>query len=201
MLVAAGLAPEATRLSGRALQPLLSVSRGAPPPWREYVFGLTTGSFPGNCFVQHSIRDARFKLISSPQPNTPNPIAESYLNPDHPFPVVSGATREEQAAAPPVVREALARWSSPPRYELYDLSRDPGEWHDLAGDPRYGQEKARLIAALQAWQAQTRDPFLDQTNVDSFVDEQLANRDLGYRKKDDFRWSYLETFVRWRERH
>ena len=31
--------------------------------------------------------------------------------------------------------------------------------------------------------AHTRDPFLDRANVDAFVAEQLANRDLGYRKK------------------
>lgn len=198
ILAAAGSGSDVTRLSGRALQPLLA--REAPPPWREFVFGLTTGSFPGNCFVQHSIRDVRFKLISSPRPKTKNLIADSYLDPNHRNYVVSGATLDEQAAAPPLVREALARWSRPPRYELYDLDRDPGEWHDLADDPRYGREKARLIAALREWQVQTRDPFLDQANVHSYVDEQLANCDLGYRKKSDFRWKYLETFPRWRER-
>lgn len=196
-LVAAGLQSAAASLPGRALQPLL---RGASaPPWREYIFGLTTGSFPGACFVQHSVRDARFKLISSPRPGTENLDAGTYLDPQHPNHVVSGATPAEQAAAPPLVRDAFARWSRPPRYELYDLMSDPGEWHDLADDPQYGPAKARLIAALHDWQVQTRDPFLDQANVDAYVEEQLANRDLGYRKRAEFRWKYLETFPRWRE--
>jgi N-sulfoglucosamine sulfohydrolase len=44
---------------------------GEPPgQWREYIFALVTGAFPRACHVQHSIRDARFKLISSPRPAT-----------------------------------------------------------------------------------------------------------------------------------
>ena len=56
----------------------------------------------------------------------------------------------------------------------------------------------RLTAALEDWQRQTRDPFLDRANVDAFVKEQLANRDLLYRKNESFRWSYLEEFANWR---
>jgi N-sulfoglucosamine sulfohydrolase len=194
---AAGIESAAAALSGRALQPLLA---GEPSPdWRQYVFGLTTGAFPRACFVQHSIRDARYKLICSPRPGTENLDAGTYLDPRHPHFVVTGATPEEQAAAPGSVRNAFDRWSRPPRYELYDLSRDPDEWHDLADDPQHAEVKRRLIAALADWQRRTRDPFLDQANVDAFVEEQLANRDLRYRKKQGFRWSYLETFPTWRD--
>ena len=183
-------------LPGRALQPLL---RGdASPAWREYNFGFTTGSFPRACFVQHAIRDQRFKLISSPRPLTENLDAGTYLDEQHQHFVVSGATAKEQAAASPHVRQAFARWSRPPRYELYDLQQDPNEWHDLADDLQHAKVKERLIAALRDWQQQTRDPFIDEDNVDAFVNEQLANRDLGYRKKKDFRWSYLDDFPKWR---
>jgi N-sulfoglucosamine sulfohydrolase len=113
--------------------------------------------------------------------------------------VVTGATREEQAAAPEHVRAAHTMWQRPPRYELYDLQSDPDEWHNLADDPRYGEVKARLIGALEDWQKETRDPFIDRVNVDDFVEEQLANRDLGYRKKKDFRWTYLDAFREWRK--
>lgn len=197
-LLAAGLGSAAKDLPGRALQPLL---RGEPVDgWREYIYGLTTGSFPRACFVQHSIRDARWKLISSPRPDTENLDAGTYLDPAHPHYVVSGATPEEQAAAPAAVREAWARWSRPPRYELYDLASDPCEWRNLAEDPRHQEVKSRLIAALEQWQELTRDPFLDQANVESYVAEQLAHRDLGYRKQPAFRWNHLETFRQWRER-
>jgi len=186
-------------LPGRALQPLLANENA--PAWRRYNFGFTPGSFPRACFVQHAIRDDRFKLISSPQPGTENLDAGTYLDERHPHFVVSGATAVEQAAASDVVQKAFARWSRPPRYELYDLDTDPDEWINLAEDPQFASEKHRLIAALQQWQADTADPFRVQSHVDAYVAEQLANRDMGYRKKPAFRWSYLESFSKWRAAH
>ena len=82
---------------------------------------------------------------------------------------------------------------------MYDLETDPDEWHNLADDPDYAEIKSRLISALEKWRRETRDPFLDEDNLESFVAEQLANRDLGYRKARDFRWSYLDVFPKWRK--
>ena len=196
ILQAAGMDSAATELPGLALQPLLA---GKPvPQWRQYIFAMTTGAFPRACFVQHSIRDTRFKLIASPRAGTKNLIAGTYLDQSHPHFVVSGITAEEQKAASKPVRVAWDRWSCPPRYELYDLHRDPCEWHSLADDPQYADVKQRLVTALVDWQKETRDPFVDQANVNAFVEEQLANRDLRYRKNRSFRWSYLDSFSKWR---
>lgn len=183
-------------LTGRSLQPLL---RDEPlPDWRKYNYGFTTGSFPRACFVQHSIRDQRYKLISSPRPGTENLDAGTYLDEEHQHFVVSGAIAAEQATAAEHVRQSFQRWSNPPRFELYDLQTDPHEWLNLADDRAHAEVKERLIAALHTWQQSIRDPFIDQANVDNFVIEQLANRDLGYRKKKQFRWSYLDDFPKWR---
>ncbi|MBC8871603.1 MAG: DUF4976 domain-containing protein, partial [Planctomycetes bacterium] len=138
------------------------------------------------------------KLLSSPRPGTDNLISRSYLDESHPYFVVSGATAADQAAIAPHVRDAFDRWSRPPRYELYDLKSDPHEWHNLADDPQFAAVKNRLIKALADMQQRTHDPFLDPANIEAFVAEQLANRDLRYRKKKDFRWSYLESFPAWR---
>ncbi len=195
ILNAAGLeVPE--ELPGFPLQPLLK--NETPPTWRKYSFALTTGSFPRACFVQESVRDQRYKLISSPQPNTENLDANTYLDEKHQHYVVSGATAEEQAASPKHVQNAFALWSKPPRYELYDLENDPYEWNNLAENPAHSETLNRLKKALRDWQIQTRAPFLEQKHVDDFVNEQLANRDLKYRKKKDFRWSYLDQFSHWR---
>lgn len=185
----------AERLPGRALQPCLQTE---PANWRKYIYGFTTGSFPRACFVQHSVRDRRYKLISNPRPRTENLDAGTYLDEGHQHFVVSGATPAEQAAASDLVRAAFARWSSPPRYELYDLEQDPHEWQDLSEDPAFGAVKQRLVDALVQHQTETADPFLVQAHVDAFVAEQLANRDLGYRQRPSFRWSYLDKFARWR---
>lgn len=196
VLSAAGMSAP-SQLTGRPLQPLCSKDK--TPAWRRYNFGFTTGSFPRACFVQHSIRDEQFKLISSPRPGTDNLDAQTYLDPNHQHFVISGATPDEQAIAPDYVQAAFRRWSHPPRYELYDLKNDPHEWKNLAENPQYAEVRDRLIAALKNWQTQTRDPFVVPAHVNAFVEEQLANRDLAYRKQKGFRWSYLTEFKNWRE--
>lgn len=185
-----------TNLPGWNLKPLLADSK--PIEWRQYIFGFTTGSFPRNCFIQHSLRDTRYKLISSPRPGTKNLISSSYLDKKHPHFVISGATAKDQATVIESVKKAFELWSRPPRYELYDLQEDPYEWNNLAEDPSYAETKSRLIKALTELQERTRDPFLDQKNVDAFVEEQLAHRDMKYRKQKVFRWSYLDIFPQWR---
>ncbi|MCB1233107.1 MAG: sulfatase [Verrucomicrobiae bacterium] len=184
-------------LTGRALQPLLRGEK--PADWRQYVFALTTGSFPRACYVQESVRDERYRLISSPRPGTRNLDAGTYLDPEHPHHVVSGLVSEERASVSPEVETAFRRWENPPRYELYDLESDPNEWENLTDDPDHAEAKARLVAALEAWQEQIRDPFSDRENVDAFVEEQLDYLDLRYRKQKDFRWRYLDTFPAWRK--
>lgn len=185
-----------SNLPGRQLQPLLAGSKKTA--WRQYIFGFTTGSFPRNCFVQHSIRDKRYKLISSPNAGTDNPIAGSYLDQSHQHFVVSGATGNDQATVSQRVRAAFDRWKRPPRYELYDLQNDPYEWRDLSEDPAHVEVQRRLIKALTDLQQGTHDPFLDPHNVEAYVSEQLANQDLGYRRNNSFRWSYLDEFPAWR---
>ncbi|MCP4787544.1 MAG: hypothetical protein GY903_18340 [Fuerstiella sp.] len=195
ILVAAAI-DIADELPGRDLQPLLRDE--ASVEWRQYSYALTTGSFPRACFVQHSIRDQRYKLISSPRPGTENLDAGTYLDEQHQHFFVSGATSVEQAAAPKHVRQAFARWSRPPRYELYDLQTDPNEWHNLVGSSEHGTTLNRLKDALRDWQMRTRDPFIETEHVDAYVTEQLSNLDLGYRKDRTFRWSYQDDFLAWR---
>ena len=195
VLQAVGMESAAGELPGRDLRPFVG-REGAGPVAPVYLRAGNGRHFPRACFVQHSIRDERFKLISSPRPGTENIHSGTYLDPEHLHFVITGATEEEQAAAPEHVRAAHAMWRRPPRYELYDLQSDPDEWYNLADNPQYSEVKARLVGALEDWQRETRDPFLDRANVDAFVEEQLANRDLGYRKKKRFRWTYLDAFAR-----
>lgn len=197
--LAASGATASEKLPGRDLRPLLGEKRDVP--WRRYNFGFTTGSFPGNCFIQHAVRDERYHLIVTARPQTENLIAHSYLDESHPNFVISGAKTADCANLEPHVRAAWDRWLLPPQYELYDLKADPNEWHDLADDPAHADVKSRLIAALTAQQKEMHDPFLDPANVEAFVQNQLSNRDLSYRKDKDFRWPYLDTFPEWRSRN
>lgn len=184
-------------LSGSALQPLL---RNQPVEnWREHLFAMTTGSFPGNCYVQHSVRDHRFKLIYSPRHGTQNRIAASYLDEQHPFYVITGVKQTERLTASPKAEAAYQLWERPPRYELYDLQSDPHEWQNLADNPSYEEDRDRLIAILNDFQSRTRDPFQNLDLLDAFVKEQLANLDMNYRQQSDFRWNYVRDFHTWRQ--
>ena len=49
-----------------------------------------------------------------------------------------------------------------PRFELYDLQTDPDEVRNLATDPHYRSELARMQAKLKAFQQRTRDPWLSK---------------------------------------
>ena len=196
-LQAAGI-KQPSNLPGSSLKPLLA--NQGEVQWRDYAFAMTTGSFARACFVQHSVRDQRYKLISNPRPGTVNLDSRTYLDPTHEHFVISGATPADQRTASDKVKAAFSLWSRPPRYELYDLQADPYEWHNLAEDPEHAKTKDRLIKALTEWQTETRDPFLDQANVEAYVAEQAANYDSKYRGKKGFRWSYLDTFPQWREK-
>lgn len=186
-------------LSGRKLQPVFTDQK--VNDWRKYIYAMTTGSFPGNCYLQFSIRSERFKLIHSPRAGEDNYIAHSYLNSAHPFFVEPGVRPHERAMVSRTVEEAYARWENPPEYELYDLQKDPYEWSDLAGDPAYANIKERLIESLYQFRHDTRDPFLDRSNLDAFMEEQLENRDMAYRKQEGFIWSYHDAFKVWRAQH
>jgi hypothetical protein len=44
-------------------------------------------------------------------------------------------------------------WSSDGDHELFDIRRDPGELHDLAGEPAYGAVQRHLESLLEAYVA------------------------------------------------
>ena len=67
----------------------------------------------------------------------------------------------ERQPAKMLGRRPIAQFLQRPRFELYDLSRDPDEVVNLADDPAQQTLKAELLAKLKAWQAATKDPRPD----------------------------------------
>jgi N-sulfoglucosamine sulfohydrolase len=53
-----------------------------------------------------------------------------------------------------------------PKEELYDLTKDPNELHNVAGDPKYADVLGDLRKRLRAWQEQTRDPWIIKYNYE-----------------------------------
>ena len=52
-------------------------------------------------------------------------------------------------------------WNASAEDELYDLELDPGELRNLATDPVYRDELARLRHRLVAWMEEIGDPLLN----------------------------------------
>ncbi len=67
------------------------------------------------------------------------------------------------------VEQAFATFADPPAFELYDLQKDPIEFHNLAGDPHYAPVLERLQAALLQWRWTMDDPFLDEAFVRRYI--------------------------------
>ena len=81
-----------------------------------------------------------------------------------------------------------------PRMELYDLEQDPNEFDNLSGRPEYGEVQRRLLAALKAWQEETRDPLQDPEKLALLKAEMdtVVREKVNYRKEKAFRWKYLD---------
>lgn len=194
VLAAAGVAPPGN-LPGRSLIPLLSEGDHGPDGvrWRTHLVGMTTGSAPALYFPQESIRGERFKLIVSPERNRVNARAKAYLN-QYNAHFIAGTNQTEIAASPPHVQAAYARYLNPPAVELYDLESDPHEWHNLADDDRYAEQREQLLLALRQWQKRTRDPLGDPEMLSRLTEEHDRAPSLNYRRDDSFRWKYLDYF-------
>jgi len=101
---------------------------------------------------QRAVRDERFKYIRSWHPEVPggHPLAfRDNLAMMQELHTLRGSGELEPDAL---------RWFEPPgRERLYDTQSDPHELHDLAGDPSFEADLARLRAALDQWLARTQD--------------------------------------------
>jgi N-sulfoglucosamine sulfohydrolase len=162
---AAGGTPPAI-LDGRSLLPVLL---GKTQEHKEYVFGemTTRGIIDGSeHFGIRSIRSRRFKYVWN---FTPEVAFQNACT-------SSGIFRSwrAKAASDPDAAEKVRRYERRPREELYDVTRDPYEWNNLADDPAYAQAKAALRKRLLEWMDAMGDQG-QQTELDAF-DHRTANR-------------------------
>lgn len=139
---AAGGTPPAV-LDGKSLLPVLL---GKQKEHKEYVFGemTTRGIINGSeHFGIRSIRSRRFKYIwnFSPEVKFRNVCVKSAVF----------KSWQAKAANDADAAEKVRRYQERPSEELYDVTKDPYEWNNLAGDPRYAEAKAQLKKRLVQW--------------------------------------------------
>lgn len=139
---AAGGKPAAV-LDGKSYLPVLL---GQTSQHKQHVYGLhtTRGIINGSDFFGiRSIRGEKYKLILNLTPEvrfqnacTKSPVFKSW---------------EEKAKTDADAADKVRRYRHRPGVELYDLSRDPLEWKNMANDPKLADVQKDLQTRLMAW--------------------------------------------------
>jgi N-sulfoglucosamine sulfohydrolase len=170
----AGLDP----VSEFAGQSLVGTIRGEPRAtrWRSHLTTEFHSHTTVDWWPMRSIRDGRYKLIVNLLAGmeagnfilSGGRVQGEGDSSDRSAGLGSG---KESAA-----RTIYSRMKQPPRFELYDLARDPGETVNLADDEAHRPILENLLKHLRDRQAVTGDPFVDQAYLDKITAAQIAKQ-------------------------
>ncbi len=132
-------------LDGRSLLPVLF---GKTTEHKQYVFGEMTTRGIINApehFGIRSIRSRKFKYVWN---FTPEVKFQNACTNDK-----EGIFKSwrEKAQTDPDAADKVRRYEHRPGEELFDIVKDPYEWNNLAGDPRYAEVKKDLRRRLLEW--------------------------------------------------
>ena len=116
-------------------------------PARRYVYGARDRMDERYDMVR-MVRDERYRYIRNYEPE--KPYAQHMATPE------SGVTMTElRRAAPAAAKPFMA--ATKPEEELYDVSADPHELKNLAGDAKHAATLRRMRAEHERWARETRD--------------------------------------------
>lgn len=124
-------------------------------PWREYLAAEHHYHGAAPFYPRRAIRDGRYQLIHNLLAGRAKP--STGIDGD---PALKISLEPRYDGTP--VRRAFQTFANPPEFELYDLSRDPVQFDNLAGQPAHAAAEKRLKQALLDWRKQTADPYLDE---------------------------------------
>ncbi|HEX3150616.1 MAG TPA: sulfatase [Gemmataceae bacterium] len=145
----AGVKP-APAMGGKSLLPLLGQDDAKD---RDVVFGSHQFHEITMYYPMRMVRTRTHKLIVNLAYQLPVPTAADLFNSD----TWQGILQRKDTMVGKRSREALEHR---PREEFFDLTNDPNELTNLAGDPAYGEVLKELRTKLRNWQVATKDPWL-----------------------------------------
>ena len=146
-------------LDGKSYLPILT---GKKDHHKDYVYGLMTtrGILNGSDYYGiRTVRSKNFKYIRN-------------LTPKVPFKNIALKSSEFQswqrkAQTDPDAAEKVRRYQHRPAEELYDITKDPYEWNNLADKPEFARTKKQLKQKLQTWMTSQGDKG-QQTELEAF---------------------------------
>ncbi|MFT3792863.1 MAG: sulfatase [Rudaea sp.] len=136
-------------LPGRSILPILGESD--PKGWDE-VFATHSFHEIDQYYPTRSLRTRKYSYFLNLHPELEVPIASD---------VARSPSWKAIAATPgtKLGKRTLEAFHHRPAEELYDLSADPDEIANLAGDAKHAGVLADLRRQLDAWRTKTRDPW------------------------------------------
>jgi N-sulfoglucosamine sulfohydrolase len=138
------------KLPGRSLLPILSVDN---PKDRQAVFASHQFHEITMYYPMRAIVTSRYKLIVNLAPEREYPHASDLWG----SPSWQGIrTRKDTMMG----QRSVAAYLHRPAEELYDLTKDPNELHNLVGELAHAEVLSGLRQRLRAWQQETNDPWL-----------------------------------------
>lgn len=156
ILDAAGISSVPKGVTGKSLLP---VCKKPNMKFRDYLFTEKNCTQVDMYYPRRAVRDKRYKLIYSLLDEKQNMVAMRYMSAGPNSPIAGSANHQELKNAPDSIKKMYQEWLYPNKVQLYDLEKDPYEFHDLSEDPKYAKIKKRLMKKLVQWQQDTNDPF------------------------------------------
>jgi N-sulfoglucosamine sulfohydrolase len=173
----AGATPDPGNRKGRSLLPILEAD--APLPGWDRVFGSHSFHEITNYWPTRFLRTRRYKYHRN--------IAWQL---DFPFSGdIYGSLSWEGIRRQTPVRigeRSITSYIRRPPEELYDLDTDPLEVRNLATDPEHAELVASFRTELEAWQRETRDPWLYRDGISVRAVEHHLNHGLVLPERFDF---------------
>jgi len=163
--MAGGKSPD--DIDGKSFAPVLLAKTKTH---RDKIFTTNTGDKEMNIYPIRSVRIGKYKYIHNLRPGAYHTNHSDRLRTDG-----RGAywdSWDEVAKTDPKAAAIIKRYYTRPEFEFFDLDKDPLELDNLAGNPKYKYELARLRAALSAWTTAQgdellphRDPYLTSSPI------------------------------------
>lgn len=137
-------------LPGRSLLPILETPD--PAGW-DRVFATHSFHEINQYYPTRSLRTRRYSYFHNLEPSLSVPVASDVaLSPSWQAIISTPGAKLGQ--------RSLAAFQHRPAEELYDLSADPAEVHNLIDDPAHAPALADLRQQLAAWRTATHDPWM-----------------------------------------
>ena len=135
---------------GRSFRTILEQEQ--PAGW-DIVYGSHTFHEVTMYYPMRAVRTRQFKLIL----NLAHPLSFPFASD-----LYSSATWQHTltSAAEWYGQRRVRDYLQRPQWELYDLSTDPDEIHNLAADPAHQSVLRELQARLRRFQGETKDPWI-----------------------------------------